>query len=119
MSSSCQHTLEDLTRCLRESDCMQARMHSLRSTQSSFAVISPLDRTCPPVLATRLPLRIQATLCCLSFNKSTVPGTQKEGKDIRVCAKEVEACAGLRAAYFQCKRGQIDARNRIIGNRYQ
>lgn len=32
MSSSCQHTLEDLTRCLRESDCMQARMHSLRST---------------------------------------------------------------------------------------
>ena len=69
--------------------------------------------------ATRLPLGRQASLCCLFLIKSLVPGAQKEGKDIRVCAKEVEACAGLRAAYFQCKRGQIDARNRIVGNRYQ
>ncbi|KAK9846584.1 hypothetical protein WJX81_007114 [Elliptochloris bilobata] len=66
MSSSCQHTLENLVKCLQDSDCMQ-----------------------------------------------------KEGKDIHICAKKVEACAGLRTAYFQCKRGQIDARNRITGNRYQ
>ena len=53
------------------------------------------------------------------LHQGMVPGAQKEGKDIRVCAKEVEACAGLRTAYFQCKRGQLDARTRIPGNRYQ
>ncbi len=56
-----------------------------------------------------LPHRACAARCAL----------QKEGKDVHVCAKEVSACAGLRTAYYQCKRGQIDARNRIVGNRYQ
>ena len=43
--------------------------------------------------------------------------TEVEKKDIKVCAKEAEECAGLRAAYAACKRGQLDPRTRIRGNK--
>lgn len=42
---------------------------------------------------------------------------QIEKKDIKVCAKEAEECATLRAAYAACKRGQLDPRTRIRGNK--
>ncbi|KAI8105781.1 hypothetical protein M9434_000362 [Picochlorum sp. BPE23] len=42
---------------------------------------------------------------------------QVEKKDIKTCAKEAEECAGLRAAYAACKRGQLDPRTRIRGNK--
>jgi hypothetical protein len=42
---------------------------------------------------------------------------QVEKKDIKVCAKEADECAGLRVAYAHCKRGQLDPRTRIKGNK--
>ena len=42
---------------------------------------------------------------------------QKEGKDIKQCAKEVDECEGLRSAYTACKRGQLDPRARLWGNK--
>ena len=44
-------------------------------------------------------------------------GPQKEGRDIKACAREAEECFGLRNAYFACKRGQLDPRTRIRGNK--
>lgn len=38
-------------------------------------------------------------------------------KDIQVCAREAEDCAALRQAYVSCKRGQLDPRTRIKGNK--
>jgi Cytochrome c oxidase assembly protein PET191 len=43
--------------------------------------------------------------------------TQIEGKSATECGKEVEECQGLRQAYYQCKRGQIDNTKRIRGNK--
>ena len=45
------------------------------------------------------------------------PAPWQEGKDIKTCAKEVKECDGLRNAYSACKRGQIDARSRLRGNK--
>ncbi|KAL4527691.1 hypothetical protein Ndes2437B_g02820 [Nannochloris sp. 'desiccata'] len=42
---------------------------------------------------------------------------KNQGKDIKTCAKEVKECEGLRAAYAACKRGQVDPRSRIRGNK--
>lgn len=42
---------------------------------------------------------------------------QKEGKPIKECAKEVKECEGLRNSYSACKRGQLDARSRLRGNK--
>ena len=42
---------------------------------------------------------------------------QKEGKTVKECARTAEECKGLRTSYFTCKRGQMDARNRILGNK--
>lgn len=42
---------------------------------------------------------------------------QTEGKDIKTCAREVKECEGLRNSYAACKRGQIDPRTRIKGNK--
>jgi len=42
---------------------------------------------------------------------------QVEKKDIKVCAKEADECASLRVAYAHCKRGQLDPRSRIKGNK--
>lgn len=49
-----------------------------------------------------------AAPCCLQGRKKTV--TQ--------CAEELpEECNALRYALFACKRGQMDARSRIQGNK--
>ena len=42
---------------------------------------------------------------------------QKDGKDIKTCAKQAPECAGIRNAYAACKRGQLDPRMRIRGNK--
>jgi cytochrome c oxidase assembly factor 5 len=41
----------------------------------------------------------------------------QEGKPIKECAREVKECEGLRNAYSACKRGQLDARSRLRGNK--
>ncbi|KAL4443481.1 hypothetical protein ABPG75_011218 [Micractinium tetrahymenae] len=41
----------------------------------------------------------------------------KEGKPIKECAKQAPECDGLRNAYSACKRGQLDARSRLRGNK--
>ena len=43
---------------------------------------------------------------------------QVHHKDVRTCAKEVDECSHLRLAYYNCKRGQVDARTRIAGNKH-
>ncbi len=40
-----------------------------------------------------------------------------EKKDIQVCAREVEDCSALRQPHASCKRGQLDPRTRIKGNK--
>lgn len=45
------------------------------------------------------------------------PHTVQEGKPIKQCASEVKECDGLRNAYSACKRGQLDARSRLRGNK--
>lgn len=47
------------------------------------------------------------SVCCVKVDK----------KSVTQCAKDAKECGGLRYAYFQCKRGQVDARNRITGNK--
>lgn len=42
---------------------------------------------------------------------------QVENRPIMECAKTCDECAGLRTSYFVCKRGQIDPRTRIKGNK--
>lgn len=43
---------------------------------------------------------------------------QVEGKTATECTKEdIEECASLRYALFVCRRGQVDARTRIQGNK--
>ena len=42
---------------------------------------------------------------------------QKDNKAVTQCAKDAKECAGLRYSYYQCKRGQLDNRNRITGNK--
>ena len=41
----------------------------------------------------------------------------QEGKPIKECAREVKECEGLRNSYSACKRGQLDARSRLRGNK--
>ncbi len=41
----------------------------------------------------------------------------QEGKPIKDCAKQAPECDGLRNAYSACKRGQLDARSRLRGNK--
>lgn len=41
----------------------------------------------------------------------------QEGKDVKLCAQEVEECQGLRTSFFQCKKGQVDPRSRIQGQK--
>ncbi len=43
---------------------------------------------------------------------------QVQHKDVKTCAKEVDECSQYRLAYYNCKRGQVDARTRIGGNKY-
>ena len=45
------------------------------------------------------------------------PTLCQEHKDIKTCAKEVKECDGLRNSYAACKRGQVDARSRLRGNK--
>lgn len=40
-----------------------------------------------------------------------------QGKPIRECAKEAKECDGLRNSYAACKRGQLDTRSRLRGNK--
>ena len=42
---------------------------------------------------------------------------QVEGKSVKECASQAPECAGLRTSYFSCKRGQLDPRARIHGNK--
>lgn len=41
----------------------------------------------------------------------------KSGKPIRECMKEESECTEYRTAYFECKRGALDMRNRIRGQK--
>jgi cytochrome c oxidase assembly factor 5 len=43
---------------------------------------------------------------------------QEKKKTVTQCAEELpEECESLRYALFACKRGQVDARSRIQGNK--
>jgi len=95
MSKSCQGLLKELVKCLRESDCFK---------------VSPAHQHA--ILIFSLPMTQN-----LLINSHKVFGTlQKEGKDIKTCAKDAAECKGVRNAYAACKRGQLDPRARIRGN---
>ena len=41
-----------------------------------------------------------------------------QGKDLKVCmAEKPTECESFRFALFQCRKGQVDARTRIQGNK--
>ena len=90
MSKSCQGLLTNLVKCLRESDCFK-----VRNDQTSYAKNS-----------------LESCQQLMYWNTMQV-----EGKDIKTCAREVKECEGLRTAYASCKRGQVDPRTRILGNK--
>jgi hypothetical protein len=48
---------------------------------------------------------------------TTLIRAMQDNKTVTECAKEVEECQGLRNAYSACKRGQLDARSRLRGNK--
>lgn len=105
MSKSCKGLLKELVKCLRESDCMQkVRSATGASVGASHwlggAVLARTDRR-PAPSTPRCP---------------THPSGQ-EHKDIKTCAQEVKECEGLRNSYAACKRGQVDARSRLRGNK--
>ena len=122
MSKSCKGLLQELVKCLRESDCIKVSTARPPLPRQGAAVQSWLARG--------VPRRAAAAACRLRDRRwhphphaapeSTPPHRdvpQKEGKDIKVCAVEAKECAGLRTSYFACKRGQLDPRNRIRGNK--
>ncbi|GBF98070.1 hypothetical protein Rsub_10298 [Raphidocelis subcapitata] len=46
------------------------------------------------------------------------PCMKEEGRDVNACAAtRPEPCEALRYALFACRRGQLDARTRIQGNK--
>ena len=106
MSKSCQGMLKELVKCLRESDCFKV---TVRPGACGTFVARPAATSLRPKLAGDFDLH------------TTMFGSpirvQKEGKDITTCAREVDTCAGLRNAYAACKRGQLDPRARIRGNK--
>ena len=56
-------------------------------------------------------------LGCLAGSTPQVSLAQVDKRSIKECAKEVEECEGLRYSLFVCRRGQLDARTRIAGNK--
>lgn len=42
---------------------------------------------------------------------------QEDKLSIEVCMKKAEECNALRYTYAECKRGQVNMRNRIQGNK--
>lgn len=95
MSKSCQGLLKDLVHCLRESECFTVRNYSNNAP---------------------IPLVIFC-IKCFMVQWFYLVYAQIQKKDIKVCAREAEECANLRTAYAACKRGQLDPRARIRGNK--
>ncbi len=95
MSKACQNVLEQFVRCLRESDCMKARNNCYF-----------------PLIDCALKVMSILKFPCLSWT------LQVQNKSIKTCAKEEESCANFRFSYYNCKRGQLDARTRISGNKH-
>lgn len=93
MSEACHNVLERFVSCLRESDCIKVCI--------IFFDISNV-------------LREKHT----AYTTSCTMLMQVHHKDVRTCAKEVEECSQFRLAYYNCKRGQVDARTRIPGNKH-
>lgn len=58
-------------------------------------------------------------LVALTLTPKAMPVLRQERKKtVTACAEELpEACNALRYALFACKRGQMDARSRIQGNK--
>lgn len=116
MSKSCQGLLKDFVKCLRESDCMKV---GRAVTAANWGFTVPLGRLAGWGLGwvsarawSHRPGPCQTWQTLLD-----PPASQVEKKDVKTCAQEVEECAGLRYAYFSCKRGQLDARTRLRGNK--
>lgn len=93
MSEACHLVLERFVSCLRASDCIKVCNH----LQFSLC-ISPVESS--------------------TGNKVYCYDMQVHHKDVKVCAQEVDECSHMRVAYYNCKRGQLDARTRIAGNKH-
>jgi len=97
MSKSCKGLLKELVKCLRESDCMKVVSFAAKGARGrpAFAAATRALAGPPPAALWHL----------------------QEGKPIKECAQQVPECDGLRNAYSACKRGQLDARSRLRGNK--
>ena len=80
---------------------------------SSFGYLG-MAKSCRP--------QLDRLIACVA----SCPCVAQEGRGIKECLAEMgkaeergqfEKCDGLRRTYFNCKRGQIDMRSRIRGNR--
>ena len=97
-------------------------VHSLSSTVA-LLVVGREELGCWGSLRLTLHTETSAIALCIicialnKFSKADVWVLQEEGKSVLQCVKEAKECGGLRYAYFACKRGQLDARNRITGNK--
>ena len=109
MSKSCKGLLKELVKCLRETDCMQKVGWVCTGGLGPVGVWSG-------TLA-RHPVALSLASSSLNPWANHPDGNVQEGKPIRQCAQEAAQCNGLRNAYTACKRGQMDARSRLRGNK--
>jgi cytochrome c oxidase assembly factor 5 len=96
MSTSCSGLVRSYVACLRETPCMK-----VRTAVVAAAVAAPL------YLAPQLsPLPLPPLLA------------QEQHRSVTECAAtRPDECEALRYALFTCRRGQVDARTRIQGNK--
>lgn len=94
MPTACHGLLEDFVKCVRNSDCYKV--------QSSAAI------------APSAPVKCRAVSTGAEVRFALI---QVEKRSIKDCAREVQDCEALRCSLYACRRGQLDARTRIAGNK--
>ena len=88
MPAACHGLLEDFVKCLRETDCYKVPSGCRASTA-----------------------------CYQGVHPDHASNAQVEKRSIKDCAKEIQSCEALRYSLYACRRGQLDARTRIAGNK--
>lgn len=105
MSTSCSGLMTAYVDCLRQTACYKVIGRGLGSRRLQRVL-------CCECAAALLPPTTAPSRSCL------VRAKQERKRTVTQCAEELpEECNPLRYALFACKRGQMDARTRIQGNK--
>jgi hypothetical protein len=128
MSTSCHGLITAYVDCLRQTECYQVierrwghlgagklPRHAVRTRAAP--TLSAVVEGHTTTLA-RLQHATPSYLLCCPASHPPAHAPQERKKTVTQCAEErPEQCDALRYAVFACKRGQMDARSRIQGNK--